>query len=106
MSALSLQAGAECGYLFFILSSPRITPAFSLGLDALVLTFSALGLRASRLERACDLAMGYSNRLERDSRIVPKDLRPTDALRCAWRDANMGSIGVNVRVGCCHVSPP
>lgn len=75
MSGREAARWTRASYLFFILSSPRITPGFSLGFEALVLTFSALGLRASRLERACDLAMGLSNRLERDSRIVPGHCR-------------------------------
>ena len=35
-------------------------PAFWLGCEALVLTFSAFGLRISRFDFFCDLAIGYS----------------------------------------------
>jgi len=38
-------------------SRPGTTPRFSEGLDALVFGFSAFGLRTSRLDFFCDLAM-------------------------------------------------
>lgn len=59
----------------FICSSPGTIPAFCDGFDALVFTFSAFGLRSSRFDFRCDLAIGafLALRFQDAAKAFPKD---------------------------------